>query len=83
MVDHVQDRALHPDVVERDEAEHAEAQVGDGAVGDELLDVLLDPRDQRAINDADDAEHPDSLNDCLEDVGVTVSDQADRDCQAQ
>ena len=60
VVDHVEDRALDADLVEREQPEHAEAQVGDGAVGDELLDVLLHPGDQRAVDDADDAQHADA-----------------------
>jgi hypothetical protein len=57
VVDHVEDAALDADRVEREQAQHAESQVGDRAVRDELLDVALHPGDQRAVNDANDAQH--------------------------
>ena len=48
---------------ERDQAEHAKAQVADRAVSNQLLDVLLHPGDQRTIDDADDAQHSHEWND--------------------
>ena len=45
-----------PDLREAEDAEHHESQVADRGVGDQLLDVRLHHRDQRAIDDADDGQ---------------------------
>ena len=54
VIHHLQDAALKPELGECEHAEHDEAQMADGAIGDELLPVRLDERDERAIDDADD-----------------------------
>ena len=56
VVDHHHQRALHALHGEREDAEHHEAEVADGGVRDELLEVGLDERDQRAVHDADHGE---------------------------
>jgi hypothetical protein len=59
VVEHVEDRALEAGVIERCQAEDAEAQVGDGGVRDELLDVALHPADEAGVDDADDRDDGD------------------------
>ena len=44
---------------EAEDAEDDEAQVADGGIGDQLLQIGLHQRDQRAIDDADDGQHDD------------------------
>ena len=57
VVQHLVDRALHALRVHRGDAEHDEAEVADARVGDQLLHVRLHHRDQRAVDDADHREH--------------------------
>lgn len=56
---HLEDRALHGNVVERENAEDDEPEVADAGVSDEFFQVGLNERDQRAIDDSDDREHGD------------------------
>ena len=56
VVDHLQHAAGDARRVQREQAQHAEAQVGHAAVGDQLLDVALRQRTERAVNDAADRE---------------------------
>ena len=56
MVQHLVDGARHRRRVEREEPEHDEAEVRDRGVGDELLQVRLHGRHQRAVDDAGDGE---------------------------
>ena len=56
MIDHLQDRALGGSLGSRGQPEEDEAHVADRGVGHQLLDVGLDQRDQRAVDDADDCE---------------------------
>ena len=60
VVDHLQHAALEPERVEREHAEHHEAEVADRGVGDQLLHVLLHQRHEPGVDDADDRErhHP-------------------------
>ena len=53
VVQHLVNRALHPLRVEREDAEHHEAQMADRRVGDQPLQVRLHHRDQRAVDDSD------------------------------
>jgi hypothetical protein len=57
VIDHHHQRALHALHGEREDAEHHEAQMAHRAVGDELLEVGLHERDERAVHDADDRQH--------------------------
>ncbi len=59
MVDHDQQRTLHALQRQRPDAEHHEAEVRDGGVGDELLEVRLHHRDQTAVDDPDQRQHHD------------------------
>ena len=54
VIHHLQDRAFDRRLIEGEDAEHTEAEVGDGGVGDELFHVGLHPGDKRAVNHADD-----------------------------
>ena len=56
VAEHLVDRPAHAGGVEREQAQHTVPKMADRAVGDELLDVVLNHRDQRAIDDADDRE---------------------------
>ena len=81
MVDHVGDGAGDAGVVECEEAKDAEAKVGHGGVGDELLDVGLDPADEASVEDADDAERGDDgceLDHCSGDEGEDEAEHAVR-----
>ena len=53
VVDHDHQRALHALHGEREDAEHDEAEVADRRIRDELLEVRLDERHERAVHDAD------------------------------
>ena len=59
MVDHLEDAALEAQGVQREDAEHHEAEVAHRAVGDQALPVLLDESDKRSVNDPDDRESGD------------------------
>ena len=59
VVDHDHQRALHALHGQREDAEHHEAEVADRRVGDELLEVRLHERHERAVDDADHREHED------------------------
>ena len=59
MVYHHHQRALHALQRQRKNAEHYEAQVTHRAVGDQLLEVGLHHRHQRAVNDSDYCQHQD------------------------
>ena len=59
VVDHDHQRALHALHGEREDAEHHEAEVADRRVRDELLEVGLHERHERAVDDADHREHED------------------------
>src|SRR6185437_6233630 len=59
VVEHLVDGALGADQAEGEDANHDEAHVADRAVGDQLLHVGLHEGDQRAVDDADQAEHDD------------------------
>ena len=61
VVDHVHHRARCADRVQREQAEHAEAEVAHRAVRDELLRIMLDPADERRVHDADDAQDREEL----------------------
>src|SRR5207237_9909523 len=50
---------------ERKNSQGAKAKIGDRAVGDEALHVLLHEANERAINDADQGEHDDDLDDLV------------------
>ena len=54
---HLIHRAVGALLAESEDAEHDEAEVADGRVGDQALDVRLDQSDQRAVDDTDDGEH--------------------------
>ena len=53
MIDHDQQRALHTLQRQRPNAEHHEPEVGDGRIGDELLEIGLHHRHQAAVDDSD------------------------------
>ena len=55
VVDHLQDRALHPLLLEDEDAQGHEAHVADRRVGDQLLEVGLDDGHDRAVDDRDQA----------------------------
>ena len=55
--------------VEGDHAENAEPEVRNGTVGDEFFDILLDPCDERAVDDADDAEPAEEMDQLREGDG--------------
>src|SRR5215831_557786 len=57
--EHLENSALHADGTEGKDAEDHEAQVADGRVSHELLQVRLNERDQGAVDDADDGENGD------------------------
>ena len=59
MVYHLQEGALYPLEIEREEPQDDEAQMTYRRVGHELLDVRLDHRDQSAIDDPDDPQGQD------------------------
>ena len=63
MVDHDQERTLHALQRQRENAKHDKAEVTDGAVGNQFLEVRLHHRHQRPVNDSNDSEdeddHPD------------------------
>ncbi len=59
VVDHLQGRAGDPLRVQREDAEHHEAQVRHRRVGDQRLDILLHQRHQRAVEDADERQRRD------------------------
>src|SRR6185437_7190858 len=59
VVQHLVDRAVHAQLGEAEDAEHYEAQVADGRVGDQLFQVGLHHGDKRAIDDADNGQHHD------------------------
>jgi hypothetical protein len=56
VVDHLEERAFPRHLVDRQEPQHHEAEVGDGGVGHELLHVVLHPGDQSSVEDADERE---------------------------
>ena len=55
--------------VERENAEHDKAQVADGRVGHEALQISLHRGDERAIHDADDGENGDRRRHAVRRVG--------------
>jgi hypothetical protein len=57
VADHHHQRPLHRLQGHGEDAEHHEAEVRDRRVGDELLEVGLHQRHQRAVDDADHREH--------------------------
>ena len=59
VVDHLQQAAAHADLVQGEHAEHAEAEMGHAAVGDELLDIVLGQGAERSVKDADDRQRAD------------------------
>ena len=59
VVQHLQDRAVHPLLVEREDAERHEAHVAHRAVRDQLLEVGLHDRHDRAVDDRDHGEGDD------------------------
>ena len=59
VVDHLQHGAADGLVAEGHDAEHDIAEMGDGAIGDERLDVTLHERDERAVENADDGQERD------------------------
>ena len=59
VVDHLQQAAGQAGLVQGEHAEHAEAQVADAAVGDQLLDVVLGQGAEGAVDDADDRQRAD------------------------
>src|SRR5713226_6165051 len=69
MGEHLEDGALHGDVLEGEDAEHDEAKVADAGVGDEFFQVGLNESDQRAVDDADDSERGDKRSSAMRGVG--------------
>jgi len=52
MVDHLQDPALDPQWVQREQTEHDETQVTHGRVCYKLLDIFLRVGNRRAVDDS-------------------------------
>ena len=65
-----------PSGIEREDAEHHEAEVADGRIGDDALQVRLDHRDQRAVNDADDGERHEERRGLNGDLGKQRNGEA-------
>ena len=59
VVHHLEGRAGDPLRVQREDAEHDEAQVRHRRIGDERLEILLHQRDHRAVQDADERQRRD------------------------
>ena len=59
VVDHLEDRPVHRLLLEHEDSERDEAHVADGRVRDELLEVRLDHRHDRAVDDRDQAQDDD------------------------
>ncbi len=57
--EHLEDGALHGNLVEGEDAENDEAEVADAGVGDEFFEIGLNESYERAVNDTDDGEHRD------------------------
>src|SRR6266404_733528 len=53
---HLEDRALHGDILEGEDAEHYEPEVADAGIGDEFFEIGLHESYERAIDDADDGQ---------------------------
>ncbi len=77
VVDHLEQGALPGDLVEGEEAEHDESEVGDRGVGDQLLHVDLGPGDQRAVDDADQRQ----ADDPGRELGRGLREERDREAQ--
>ena len=75
VVDHLQQTAGQAGAVEGEHAEHAEAQMADAAVGDQLLDVVLGLGAEAAVDDADDRQGADQRH-ADADAGVGGQRQA-------
>src|SRR5207253_7913925 len=60
VVEHLINAALHSLHVEHEESQHDETEMADGGISDELLDVGLHHRYDRAVNDSD---HRERYND--------------------
>src|SRR5713101_3714819 len=66
---HLEDGALHGNVLEGEDAEHDEAEVADAGIGDEFFQIGLDESDQRAVDDADNGEGGDNRGGAVRSVG--------------
>ncbi len=65
VIDHLQQRALPGDLVEGEESQHDESEMGDRGVGDQLLHVDLRPGDQGAVDDSDESQADDPGASCV------------------
>jgi hypothetical protein len=59
VADHLENRALKRNRGEGKNSQDHKSQVADGGVSNQPLEIGLDGRDQRAVNDADDCEDAD------------------------
>src|SRR5438045_769038 len=59
VIQHLIDGAVGSSLSESKDAEDDEAEMAHGRVGDELLEIRLHHRDERAIDDSDDSERGD------------------------
>ena len=75
VVEHLVNGALNRNGGEGKNSEHDEAQVADGGVGDQALEIGLNGGDQRAVNDADDGQNGDERGHAMR--GVRKERQAE------
>src|SRR6266478_3973932 len=69
MGEHLEDGALHGNVLEGEDAEHHEAQVADAGIRDEFLEIGLNESNKRAVDDADDGERGDNRRGAVRGIG--------------
>src|SRR5713101_4540355 len=67
--EHLENCALHGDVLKGEDAEDYKTEVADAGVGDELFEIGLDESDERAVDDADDGERGDDWRGTMRGVG--------------